>query len=177
MSDLPYGPLVHLVSTEDVDGEARKIFEKMEKNTGKVPKWMKVMGNSEEIFVHFFKLFVTTMKGGKVDHILKWKMAYKISEINKCEFCVSVTKFQLKSLGISDEEIAKIDEENSEKEDITLKFAEASTEHAYQIPMELKEKIKEFYSDEEIVELTAVVGLFNYINRFNDTLNVFPDVE
>ncbi|MDM7915633.1 MAG: carboxymuconolactone decarboxylase family protein [Candidatus Eisenbacteria bacterium] len=27
---------------------------------------------------------------------------------------------------------------------------------------------------EEIVELTAVIGLFNYFNRFNDALRVEP---
>lgn len=172
-----HGPLVHLVSIEDVTGEAKKIFAKMEKSTGKIPKWMEVMGNSENIFVHFFKLFVATMKSGKVSPELKWKVAYKISELNKCDFCVSVTKIQLKALGVADEDIATIDEIDDEKERITLKFAEDSTEHAYRIKKEIKEELTQFYSDEEIVELTAVVGLFNYINRFNDSLDVFPDMQ
>ena len=171
------GLLVHLMSIDDVTGEAKNIFKKMKETTGKVPKWMKVMGNSESVFVHFFKLFTATMKGGHIDPILKWKIAYRVSELNKCEFCVSVTKIQLKNFGLSDEAISKIDKPSNEKETFILKFAESSTEHAYKIDPKIKAKIQELCSDEEIVELTATVGLFNYINRFNDALGVFPDMQ
>ncbi len=177
MNSQDYGPLVHLVSIDDVTGEAKNIFKRMKETTGKVSKWMKVMGNSETIFVHFFKLFTATMKGGKIDPILKWKIAYKVSELNKCDFCVSVTKIQLKNFGLSDEAISTIDKPSNEKEAIILKFAESSTEHAYKINSEIKTEIQKLCSDEEIVELTATVGLFNYINRFNDSLDVFPDMQ
>jgi AhpD family alkylhydroperoxidase len=176
MNTQSHGPLVHLVSIEDVAGEAKNIFKKMKETTGKIPKWMKVMGNSETVFVHFFKLFAATMKEGKIDPILKWKIAYKVSELNKCEFCVSVTKIQLKNFGLSDEEISTIDKPDNGKEALILQFAESSTEHAYKINPKVKAKIRELCSDEEIVELTATVGLFNYINRFNDALGVFPDM-
>jgi alkylhydroperoxidase family enzyme len=35
--------------------------------------------------------------------------------------------------------------------------------------------MKAEFSDEEMVELTSVVGLFNFINRFNDALGVLPE--
>ncbi len=170
-------PFVHLVSSEDLSGDAKKIFENTKAATGSVPKWMKVMGNSEEILVPFFKLFQSTMKDGKISPILKWKVAFKVSELNKCEFCVSVTKLKLKCLGLSDKDISEIDKATDEKEKVVLAFAESSTEHAYRIEPEIMKKIKELFDDEEIVELTSAVGLFNFINRFNDTLNVLPDME
>ena len=170
------GPLISLVSIDDVQGEAKKIFEKIEKKNGKIPKWMRVMGNSEDTFVNFFKLFTTIMNQGKVDSLLKWKIAYRVSELNKCEFCVSATKIQLKNLGLSDEKISQIDQATNEKEIAALEFAEASTEHAYRISPEIKDKITKFYSDEEIVEISSAIGLFNFINKFNDSLDVFPDL-
>jgi alkylhydroperoxidase family enzyme len=33
-----------------------------------------------------------------------------------------------------------------------------------------------YYSDSEIVELVMVIGLANLVNRFNDTLQVQPDL-
>ena len=36
-------------------------------------------------------------------------------------------------------------------------------------------KMKETFTDDQIVEITSVIGLFNFINRFNDSLGVLPD--
>ena len=33
-------------------------------------------------------------------------------------------------------------------------------------------KLKSFYTEGEIVELTAAIGLFNYFNRFNNALHM-----
>ena len=33
-----------------------------------------------------------------------------------------------------------------------------------------------YYSEPEIVELVMVIGLANLVNRFNDTLQVQPDL-
>ena len=169
-------PFVHLVTSEDLEGDAKKIFENIKATTGKVPKWMKVMGNSPEILIHFFRLFQAIMKQGEIDSLLKWKVAFKVSELNKCEFCVSVTKMKLRCLGLSEKEISEIDQAMTEKEKVVLAFAEASTKHAYRISPKLKNQVKLLFNDREIVELTSAVGLFNFINRFNDTLDVLPDV-
>lgn len=34
--------------------------------------------------------------------------------------------------------------------------------------------LREHYSEGEIVEIAAVVGIFNYFNRFNDALGMEP---
>jgi alkylhydroperoxidase family enzyme len=36
------------------------------------------------------------------------------------------------------------------------------------------EALRAHYSEGEIVEIAAVVGLFNYFNRFNDALGMEP---
>lgn len=40
------------------------------------------------------------------------------------------------------------------------------------IPEEEFQKLKSFYTENEIVELTAAIGLFNYFNRFNNALHM-----
>ncbi len=169
-------PFVKLVTSEDLTGDAKQIFENVKAANGKVPKWMKAMGNSPEVFVHFFRLFKTTMGEGSVKSLLKWKVAFRVSELNKCEFCVSVTKTKLRCMGLSEEEIAQIDTPVNETEALVLKFAESTTEHAYNILPETKAALRKTFSDEQVVELTAAVGLFNFINRFNDSLDIFPDL-
>ena len=60
-------------------------------------------------------------------------------------------------------------------EKIAVQYAEAVTTDAPKVPDELFAELKKQYNDEQIVEITAVIGLFNYINRFNDALRVLPE--
>lgn len=171
-------PLVHLVTDDQVKGQARDLFEQMKKSTGKVPKWMRVMANCDDILIGFFTMFKAIMDDAPVEKDLKWKLALRVSDLNKCEYCVSVAKFQLKAFGLSEEEMAKIESSfATDREKAALEYAEHSTQHAYNIDPEVMKRVKKHFSDEEIVELTSVVGLFNFINRFNDSLGVLPDVE
>ena len=168
-------PLVHLVTDEEVRGQAKKIFEQIKAKSGKVPKWMRVMGNCEDILCGFFTLFQATMDSAPLDSKLKWKVAYYVSEVNKCEFCVSVSKMQLKGFGLEDAEVINLENTYTDREKIAIEYAQAATEHAYNINSETMKKVKAEFTDEELVELTSVIGLFNFINRFNDSLGVLPD--
>ena len=169
-------PLVHLVSNDEVKGQAKELFKQIEKGTGSVPKWMRVMANCDDVLVGFFTMFKAIMDDAPVDKMLKWKIAYRISDINKCEFCVSVAKSQMKMIGLSDEDLGKLDETLNEKEKAAMDYALASTNHAYNIKPEIIENIKKHFNDAQIVEISSVVGLFNFINRFNDSLGVLPDI-
>ena len=160
------------ISDEEIQGPAKELFAKMAEAKGKVPEWMRVMAHCDDSLMAFFGLFKTLMDDSPADPKLKWKLAYHVSEINKCSYCVSVSKGMLKSLGIPEEDLDNIEKGMNEKELLALNFSGAMTEHAYNIPKEIKEKMKENFSDAEIVEIASVVGLFNYINRFNDAMEV-----
>lgn len=169
-------PLVHLVTDKEAKQKAKELFKQIKSSTGKVPKWMRVMANCDDVLVGFFIMFKAIMDDAPVDKKLKWKVACRISEINKCEFCVSISKAQLKTFGLTDGETKNIDKVLNEREKIALEYAEAATSHAYNIDPNVFKRMKEYFTDEQIVEITSVVGLFNFINRFNDSLCVLPDV-
>jgi AhpD family alkylhydroperoxidase len=168
-------PIVGRVATSDLQGEARKLFEQFTSADKPVPKWMQVMGNCDDILVGFFAMFKATMDDAPLPSELKWKVANEVSKLNKCEFCVDVTNAKLRQFGLNDAAIAEVESSADEKEKVALAFARAATEKAYEIDSAITTKAKETFTDEELVELTAVIGLFNYINRFNDALGVFPD--
>jgi len=160
------------LTNDEAPGAAKELFAKMMEAKGKVPEWMRVMAHCDDTLMAFFGLFKTLMDDSPADPKLKWKIGFRVSELNKCEYCVSVTKGMLKSLGIPEEDLADIEKDMSDKEKLALKFAAAMTEHAYNIPKEIKDEMKNNFSDPEIVEIASVVGLFNYINRFNDAMEV-----
>ena len=59
-----------------------------------------------------------------------------------------------------------------EKEKAALAFAEQMTKDAKGVDDAMYAELKRHFADSEIMELAAVIGLFNYFNRVNDALRV-----
>jgi alkylhydroperoxidase family enzyme len=55
-----------------------------------------------------------------------------------------------------------------------LTLAERMTTDAHGVDEEVWAELRAYYDEGQIVELAAVIGLFNYFNRFNDGLQVPP---
>lgn len=53
-----------------------------------------------------------------------------------------------------------------------LALAERMTTDAHGVDEEVWASVREHYDEGQIIELAAVIGLFNYFNRFNDALRV-----
>ena len=53
-----------------------------------------------------------------------------------------------------------------------LVYAEKTTRDAHRVTEEVFGEMKRYYSDTEILEITCVVGLANYWNRFTTALRI-----
>ncbi len=155
----------------------KKIYEGYEEKGEKVPEWVKVMAHRPEILKEFFELLKVVMGKGEVVSKLKWKIAYAVSEANKCPFCVDVTTAMLKKLGATDKEIDEVKnlKNLTEKEKEILTLVKEITEKANICTPELFEKMKKDFREPEIVEIVSIICLFNYINRFNNTFCILPE--
>lgn len=166
--------IIHSLEKDEVSKVALEVYKKFEKKTGNVPEWVKVMAHSPSILKEFTELFGSVMKEGEVSLLLKWKMAYTVSKMLKCPFCVDVTERMIKKLGASDkvmEEVKKVEGEEGE----VLDLVKDVTDDAHIDKAETFEKLKEKFSEKQIIEIISVIGLFNYINRFNNTLGILPE--
>ncbi len=79
--------------------------------------------------------------------------------------------------GASAEKIAalaefRISELFSPAEKVALELAEAATALPHDVSDELFGRLREHYSDTEIVELSYIVALENFRSRFNRTLRI-----
>ena len=63
-----------------------------------------------------------------------------------------------------------------EKDKATLLYAERVTRGASAMREGTLDELKKHYSEDQIVELTLVVCVANFTNRFNDALQVQPDL-
>ncbi len=171
MANIPF------LEKDQVEDIAKQVYEKFEKETGKVPEWVKVMAHSPKILKEFTELFQVVMHKGKIEPHLKWKIAYTISEMLKCPFCVSVTAKMLKKFGATEEMIGKIKETKNlpEEEREILELVKDITADAHLDKPEVFEKLKKKFTEAQIIEIISVIGFFNYINRFNNTLAILPE--
>lgn len=60
------------------------------------------------------------------------------------------------------------------REEAALRFAEEMTLRSTAVPEAVHAALRERFTEEEMVEIAAVAGLFNYFNRFNSALGVPP---
>jgi len=158
--------IIKSLEKEEAEDLAKQVYEKFEKETGKVPEWVKVMAHNPKIVKEFTELFKVVMQEGEIEPALKWKIAYVVSETLKCPFCVDVTSKMLKTLGAP--------EKLEELEEDILKFVKEITLKANITEPSLYQKMKNRFSEKELIEILSIICLFNYINRFNNTLAVLP---
>src|SRR5260221_14340286 len=62
----------------------------------------------------------------------------------------------------------------TDRELVALRYAEIATTSARDVDEELWDVLQALFDDGEIVEITSVIGLFNFFNRFADALQIDP---
>lgn len=83
-----------------------------------------------------------------------------------------------KQLGASEELLDAMYHIDQHRDEFTpaelaaLTLAERMTTDAHGVDEEVWAELRAHYDEGQIIELAAVIGLFNYFNRFNDALHV-----
>ena len=57
-----------------------------------------------------------------------------------------------------------------------LLYAERMTRGASALRGNALQELKQYFNDDQIVELTLTIAMANFTNRFNDALQVVPDI-
>lgn len=116
-------------------------------------------------------------KKSPFDRSLRLLINVKVSQINNCDFCIDISSALLHKQGVSLEKIAKLPDYQtsalfSEKEKTALQYAEAVTKYDQKVSDDLFNRVRKFFSDDEIVELTGLIGYQNLSSKFNAALNI-----
>ena len=63
-----------------------------------------------------------------------------------------------------------------DKEKAVLLYAERVTRGASAIRPPALQDLKQYFNDDQIVELTLTICIASFTNRFNDAMNIAPDI-
>ena len=101
---------------------------------------------------------------GTLERGILEKVIHRVSQMHDCQFCAGSHSDIMRSLCISTE--------HTIRERLAIEYAEQVTRDANRVPNELFARLRENFSDPEIVELTFLTGLITMLNRFNNALGV-----
>ncbi len=110
------------------------------------------------------------LKKSLVDEKLLELVYFRVSQINKCAFCLDMHSKDLRAKGETEQRLYGLSAWRetpyySEKERAALGWAEAVT--GCHVPDSIYKEIKDHFTDEELIDLTLAVATINTWNRVN----------
>jgi AhpD family alkylhydroperoxidase len=116
-------------------------------------------------------------KRSPIDQVLRSLVTVRVSQINWCHFCVDINSATLAARAGSMEKVEQLEQWResaiyTDKERVALEYAEAVTYSHQQISADLMARLKTFFSDDALVDLTGLIAFQNLSSKFNAALDV-----
>jgi len=99
-----------------------------------------------------------------------------VSYANECSYCLAAHVASGAKAGISEQEMRAIQTEQNQDftphERAALNYARELTRTC---DVDSRDQLVELFTDEQLVELTLVIAMANFTNRFNNGLQIRPE--
>jgi len=152
------------------------LFEAAKNRMGFLPNSQLIMAHRPEILRGFVQL-AAAINGpsSTIDPQLRNLVSQMASRAAGCGNCMAHTAHTAGRVGISAaKEQALWEYETSplftEAERAALRIAQCAAQVPNAVSDEDFSELKRYYSDAQIVDIVAVIALFGFLNRFNDTM-------
>ncbi len=156
--------------------ELQASFERYKKHLGFIPNSVLILQRRPQMVLALGQLIAAAWApDSTVDAGFKRLIAYMASHAAGCQYCVAHQVSGALHLDVSEQKLAAIWEYEtsplySEMERVALEFAAAAASVPNNVTDELFDRMKEHWNEDQIVEITGVISVFGFLNRFNDTM-------
>ncbi len=156
----------------------RPFFWNQRRKYGQVLKPALLWARVPKLFMAVAILYgVLDRKSSPVDPVLRSLVTVRVSQINWCRFCVDINSATLAKRAGSMEKVEALEnwkesELFNDKEKVVLEYVEAVTYSDRQVNDELTQHLREFFSEDALVELTGLIAFQNLSSKFNSALDV-----
>jgi alkylhydroperoxidase family enzyme len=168
------GPMVKLVY--------RFMRRGMKKLTGRAPTHgsgiepVEVWAHQPKMMSGMGKFQQAVRKGHSVDERLKYLVELKGAQMIGCEYCVDLGSQICRNSGFSDEELLALpgyrdSDLFTEREKLALDYTVAVMRTPVEVTDELFAQMKEHFTDQQLVEITALLTVVN-LERFNAAFEI-----
>jgi len=120
---------------------------------------------------------VLDRRSSPIEPVLRSLITVRVSQINWCLFCIDINSSVLaKRAGSMDKVEALEYWRDSElfdlKERVVLEYVEAMTYSDRQVDDELMSQLREYFNEDEVVEITGLIAFQNLSSKFNSALDL-----
>ena len=139
--------------------------------------FFRTMANRPEVLKTFVPLYGAVVGPGSVDRRTKELVYLTCSFANHCAYCSAAHTASGKKAGVTDEEMSALRSEQddgfSPSEQAAIRFARELTRTAD--ASETRDALLQHFTQEQMVEITLVVAMANFTNRFNNGVSLVPE--
>ncbi|MFN0302221.1 MAG: carboxymuconolactone decarboxylase family protein [Burkholderiales bacterium] len=161
---------------EDAVAELQPAMARFKQILGFVPNSTLIMQRKPKVVAALGGLMAAVWGADSaVDAGFKRIVAFMASKGAGCQYCVAHQVSGALHLGVDEQKLQalwdyKTSPLYSEKERVALDFALAAGAVPNDVTDELFSEMRRYWTEDEIVEITSVIALFGFLNRFNDTM-------
>lgn len=165
-----------------IDGSSREelaeledYFELSQSFMGYVPNSSLLMAENPDLFKSFSNLASVIFMSKNIEPDLIQLIALASSISSGCKYCQSHTSHGANKAGVDPKKILEIlNYENSDLysqyEKAVLNLSFAAGENPNSSSKEHFDELKKYFSKKAVIDIVAVISLFGFLNRWNDTL-------
>ncbi|HVB48607.1 MAG TPA: carboxymuconolactone decarboxylase family protein [Burkholderiales bacterium] len=116
-------------------------------------------------------------RGSPLEPGLRALVQVRVSQINWCAFCVDLNGAAALERAVAPDKLAALPDYArsglySGREKAALAYAEAVTDSARRVDESLRQALRGYFGEQEILELTALIAFQNMSSKFNAALGV-----
>jgi len=163
--------------------ELKENFEAVAKNLGFVPNSLLIMQRKPKLVRALSQLLGAIWDPqGEVDRGFKRLVAHVASRTAGCQYCMAHTADGALHFGVDEKKLAAVWEFRtsplfSEGERVALDFAIAAASVPNGVTDDMFAGLRKHWSENQIVEIVAVIATFGFLNRWNDTMGTPLEAE
>jgi AhpD family alkylhydroperoxidase len=170
------GPIVKLVYRLMRRGTKKATGREPARGSGIEP--IEIWAHQPKMLSGMGKFQGAVRKGRTVDERTKYLVEAKGAQMIGCEYCLDLGSQIARNSGFSDDELLALlryreSDLFSEPEKLVLDYAVAVMRTPVEVSDELFAQLKEHFTDEQLVEITAMLMVTN-LHRFNAAFGIGP---
>ncbi len=151
------------------------VLDFMESTMGFVPNSLLIMARKPELVEAFTTFIGAVMGGGTLPQGLPPLIAFAVSRSAGCQYCQAHTHQLAAHSGVEAEKLDAIwnyetSEFFTEAERSALRVAQLAAQVPNAVDDGDFDALKRHFSETQIVEIVAIISMFGFLNRWNDTL-------
>lgn len=170
--------LIDPVGDASAAPDVHAIFEQVAQEYGFVPNILRTMAHCPDLLTSFVPLWAQIYSSPTIGARLRALSALGTAKAQECNYCVAHMTASAQRAGLDDREILAIGNAVAEpdmfdqREALVLELAEALTQDPDGTTDDLRARLKETFTDSEIVNIVLAIGMYNLTSRFLKALSI-----